>query len=181
MQETQGSLVKLVTLVGKGARLSVVPLLLLIIGSTITTIGGVCYLHWSMALGWWWALVPLYLMILPLAGLVFYWFSLDGISRLPETLLESKELLPELKRRYAKRREKNEIRGLGPVATTRRMFLLGGLLWDSRDVIDAASNLYGLVDLFNPFFWLLMLISLVSSLVFCSLIALVCAANYFFF
>ncbi len=100
------------------------------------------------------------------------------MSRLYETLLESKELYAILRERYAERRRGKDIKGIGPVATIRRMMLLGGLIWDSRDVIDAASNVYGLLDLFNPLFWLMMLISFVSSLVFCGLFVLVSGGHY---
>lgn len=181
MSESDGGVIKLVTLVGKGARLSVVPLLILLWGSATISCMSVAYLHWAMDLRWGWSLVPLYLMLLPFAGMLFYWFALDGLSRLPDTLLNSKELYGELKIRYAARKQKNEIRGIGPVATTRRMFLLGGLLWDSRDVLDAASNIYGVLDLFNPLFWLMMLISLVSTVVFCGSYILVCGTHYFLF
>ena len=181
MSERDGGLMKLVTLVGKGARLSVVPLLILIWGSSVITCLSVAYLRWGVDLSWAWSLVPIWLMLLPSAGMLFYWFALDGLSRLPETLLNSKELYGELKVRYAARKQKKEIRGLGPVATTRRMFLLGGLLWDSRDVLDAASNIYGVLDLFNPLFWLMMFISLVSTLVLCSTYILVSGTHYFFF
>ncbi len=181
MSQADNSLVKLISMIGLGARISVKPLLVLIWGSAVTTLMAVIYLHWAMVLGWGWSLVPLWLMVLPMTGLVFYWFTLDGLSRLPETLLESKEILSILKQRYAKRRKTKEIKGIGPVATTRRMLLLGGLLWDSRDVIDAASNLYGLLDLFNPIFWLMMLISFVSTVVFCGLYVISCGGHYLFY
>ncbi len=180
MSQPDNSLVKLISMIGVGARVSVKPLLVLIWGSAVTTLMAVIYLHWAMVLGWGWSLLPLWLMVLPMTGLVFYWFTLDGLSRLPETLLESKETFTILKQRYAKRRNATEIRGIGPVATTRRMLLLGGLLWDSRDVIDAASNLYGLLDLFNPLFWLMMLISVVSTVVFSGMYVIVCGGHYFF-
>ena len=180
MSQADNGLVKLIGMIGVGARISVKPLLVLIWGCAVTTIMAVIYLHWAMALGWGWSLVPLWLMVLPMTGLVFYWFTLDGLSLLPETLLESKETFSILRQRFAKRKNTKEIRGIGPVATTRRMLLLGGLLWDSRDVIDAASNLYGLLDLFNPLFWLMMLISFVSTLVFSSLYVIVCGSHYFF-
>ena len=180
MSQAESSLVKLIGLIGIGARFSVKPLLLLIWGSSVTTLMAVIYLHWAADLGWGWSLVPLWLMVLPMAGLVFYWFTIDGLSRLPKTMLESKETFSILKQRYAERKNGKEIKGIGAVATTRRMLLLGGLLWDSRDVIDAASNLYGLLDLFNPLFWLMMLISLVSSIVFCSLFAIACGSHYLF-
>ncbi|MFT5881603.1 MAG: hypothetical protein ACI9FG_000088 [Crocinitomicaceae bacterium] len=180
MSQANSGLVKLIGLIGIGARISVKPLLVLIWGSAVMTLMAVIYLHWAAALGWSWSLIPLWLMVLPMAGLVFYWFALDGLSRLPETLLESKEIFAILKQRYEERRSGKEIRGIGPVATTRRMLLLGGLLWDSRDVIDAASNLYGLLDLFNPLFWLMMLISFVSTIVFSGLYVIVCGCHYFF-
>jgi energy-coupling factor transporter transmembrane protein EcfT len=180
MSQADNGLVKLIGMIGVGARISVKPLLILIFGSAVTTIMAVIYLHWAMFLGWSWSLVPLWLMVLPMTGLVFYWFTLDGLSRLPQTLLESKETFSILKQRYAERKNGKEIKGIGPVATTRRMLLLGGLLWDSRDVIDAASNLYGLLDLFNPFFWLMMLISFVSTVVLCGLYVISCGGHYLF-
>lgn len=178
MSDEEGKLVKLVFLVGKGARLSVTPLLLLLFSSLTVTVLSVVYFHWAMELGWWWSLLPLYLMGLPLLGLSYYWFALEGISRLPETLMESKLVWAELRSRFAKRRKKREIRGIGPVSTVLRMQLLGGLLWDSRDVLDTASTVYGLVDLFNPMFWLLQLISLGCSVVFCTLLVLSCALHF---
>ena len=181
MPEADNSLVKLISMIGLGARISVVPLLVLIFGSAVMTLMSVIYLHWAVVLGWGWSLVPFWLMVLPMTGLVFYWFTLDGLSRLPQTLLESKVTFSILKLRYAKRRNTKEIKGIGPVATTRRMLLLGGLLWDSRDVIDAASNLYGLLDLFNPLFWLMMLISFVSTVVLCGLYVVCCGGHYLFY
>ncbi|MEO1857788.1 MAG: hypothetical protein ABGY95_10575 [Rubritalea sp.] len=181
MSQADNSLVKLISRIGVGARMSVKPLLVLIWGSAVTTLMAVIYLHWSTTLGWCWSLVPLWLTLLPMTGLVFYWFALDGLSRLPETLLESKEVFAILKQRFAKRRNAREIKGIGPVATTRRMFLLGGLLWDSRDLIDVASNLYALLDLFNPLFWLMMLISTVCTIALSALFVIVCGSHYFFF
>lgn len=181
MSDEESKLVRVIYLVGKGARASVKPLLLLLISSLITTLMSVVYFRWAIELNWWWSLVPLYLMFLPLLGLTYYWFALDGISSLPESLVESKQVWAELKMRYAKRRQKREIVGIGPIATIRRMLLLGGLLWDSRDVLDTASNAYGLVDLFNPLFWLLQLISLICTVVFCSLFVVTCAVHFFFF
>lgn len=181
MAEMDRNLVKLIYLVGKGARLSLKPLLILIWGCSFITLMSVVYVRWAMEENWWWSFSPLFLMLLPLIVLVVYWFGLDGISKLPETLLESKALLAELKRRYAQRRiGKEDIKGLGPIATVRRMLLLGGLLWDSRNVIDTASNLYGVIGLFSPVFWIIMFISLISSIVFCGIYVLVCAGHYFF-
>lgn len=175
------ALIQLITLVGKGARISMIPLLLLIAVSAISTVVATGYCFWGVEWEFWWAIIPVYLMILPFAGLLFYWFSLDGMSRLPETLLDSKELLAVLKERYAKRKEGKVIRGIGPVATTRRMILLGGLLWDSRDVIDAASNIYALIDLFNPLFWIVMLASVILSVLFSFGYTVLCIGHYFFF
>jgi fatty acid desaturase len=89
MSQADSGLVKLIGLIGMGARFSVKPLLVLIWGSAVTTLMAVIYLHWAVALGWGWSLVPLWLMVLPMVGLVFYWFTLDGLSRLPETLLDN--------------------------------------------------------------------------------------------
>ncbi|MGJ8674141.1 hypothetical protein [Rubritalea sp.] len=175
------TLVQLVSLVGKGARVSMVPLLVLICVSATVTLAACAYCYWGMEWSFWWSLSPVYLMFAPFSGLLFYWFSLDGMSRLPETLLESKEILAVLKERYAQRKLGKEIRGIGPIATTRRMLLLGGLLWDSRDVIDAASNLYGLIDLFNPFFWIVMLTSCVLSVLFSVGYCATGLVHFFFF
>lgn len=175
------TLIQLVSLIGKGARVSMVPLLMLICVSATVTLFAWAYCYWGVEWSFWWALSPIYLMVAPFAGLLFYWFSLDGMSRLPETLLDSKEILAVLKERYAQRKSGKEIRGLGPIATTRRMLLLGGLLWDSRDVIDTASNLYALIDLFNPIFWIVMLASCVLSVMFSFGYIVLGLGHYFFF
>jgi uncharacterized membrane protein len=180
-QAETNTLIQLIRLVGKGARMSMVPLVVLIVLSVLAMSFGAAYCYWGMGISFWWSLTPVYLMILPLVGLLFYWFSLDGMSRLPDTLLESKETLAILKERYVKRKQGKEIRGIGPLATTRRMLLLGGLLWDSRDVIDAASNVYALIDLFNPIFWIVMLASCVLSVVFSFGFTLIGLGHYFFF
>ncbi|WP_377136811.1 hypothetical protein [Rubritalea spongiae] len=103
------------------------------------------------------------------------------MSKLPETLLESKELLAVLKERYAERKKGKVIKGIGPIATSRRILLLGGLLWDSRDVIDAASNIYALLDLFNPIFWIVMSVSCVLSVLFSFGYCVLGLGHYFFF
>lgn len=181
MSDEDRKLVKMVYLIGKGARFSVKPLLLLIIASSTTTLMSAVYFRWAMDANWWWSCSPLLLMALPLLAMVYYWFALDGISRLPESLVESKEVWAELRRRYTQRREKREIRGIGPIATIQRMSLLGGLVWDSRDVLDTASNLYALLDLFKPWFWLIQLISLACTFVFCTTFFVICAVHFFFF
>lgn len=175
------TLVQLITLIGKGARMSIVPLTILIVLSACMTLVASGYCYWGIEWSFWWALSPVYLMVLPLAGLLFYWFSLDGMSRLPESLLESKETLAVLKERFSQRKQKYTIRGIGPIATTRRMLLLGGILWDSRDVIDTASNVYALIDLFNPIFWILMLASCVLSVLFSFGYGALVLAHYLFF
>ena len=176
----ENGLMQFITLIGKGARLSIWPLLLLICCSVIVVIASVSYSYWGAGISLAWSLLPVYLFILPLSGLLFYWFALDGISRLPDTLLESKELLYVLRERYAKRRKKTRIVGLGFIATIRRAFLLAGLLWDSRDVIDAASNVYSLVDLVNPVFWLAILVSTILSVLLCVVSIVCCLGHYFF-
>ncbi len=156
--------IKFIHLVSRGAQFSIKPLLMLLFGHVIISLCTVVYLlaAWGVPLRW--AMVPLYLSMLPTLGLAFYWFSLDGIASLPKSLSGSKEMFEILQARYLERRSKREIHGRGIVANTRRIFLLAGLVWDSRDVIDTASNIYGLIDLLNPFFWVFMLGSVISSL-----------------
>ncbi|MFC4993781.1 hypothetical protein [Rubritalea tangerina] len=181
MSSKEEWLIRLIGLIGKGARMSVVPIAVLVIGCSTIMLMSVVYFRWAMELSWWWALAPMYLLVIPLGGMVFYWFTLDGLSRLPESLVESKETWRVLKDRVSERKQGVEIRGFGPVATMRRMLLLGGMLWDSRDAIDTASNLYSLLDLFNPIFWVIMLVSLLASVAFSMLFVAVTAGHYFFF
>ena len=181
MAHAENGLIKMISMIGVGAQISVKPILVLIWGNLLTTSMAVLYFRLVMILDWRWSLLPLYLIILPMIGLVFYWFALDGLSRLPKALLDSKDTFAILQDRYYERIGKREIKGLGPVALTRRILFLGGLLWDSRDVIDTASNLYSLMDLFNPLFWLFMMISLISVMTLSSLYVIVCGGHYLFF
>lgn len=180
-EESDGRLLKLVVLAGKGARISVKPLMFLIVAGATTTLMCAVYLRWAMEANWWWSSAPILLMALPLLSLIYYWFSLDGISKLPEALVASKETWAVLRQRYAARKRIREIKGLGPIATMKRMRLLVGLLWDSRDVLDTASNLVAVKDLFNPIFWIVQAISLGCTGIFCTLYTIICASHFFFF
>lgn len=166
--------------VSRGAQFSIKPLLVLLFGHLVIMLCGIIYLFGGWGLSAAWAFLPLYLSALPLLGLGFYWFSLDGIASLPSSLANSKETYAILQDRYAQRRHKTEIKGRGIVANTRRIFLLAGLVWDSRDVIDTASNVYGLLDLLNPIFWIFMLISVVSTVFLSGLYFVVSIAHYVF-
>lgn len=172
--------IKFIHSVSRGAQFSIKPLLVLLFGHLVISLCTIVYLLAAWGVGVSWALLPLYLSALPTLGLAFYWFSLDGIASLPKSLSGSKAMFEVLQQRYLERRSKREIKGRGIVANTRRIFLLAGLVWDSRDVIDTASNIYGLIDLLNPFFWVFMLGSVISSLCLSGIYIAVSICHYLF-
>ena len=87
MAHAENGLIKMISMIGVGAQISVKPILVLIWGNLLTTSMAVLYFRLVMILDWRWSLLPLYLIILPMIGLVFYWFAIDGLSRLLKALL----------------------------------------------------------------------------------------------
>ncbi|WP_018968752.1 hypothetical protein [Rubritalea marina] len=172
--------IQFIQLISRGAKASIKPLLILLFGHAVMALCFFVYLlgAWGASLAW--SLVPIYCSFLPILGLAFYWFSLDGVAGLPRTLANSRETYEVLQERYANRRSKSEIKGKGIVANTRRIILLAGLTWDSRDVIDTSLNVIGLLDLMNPIFWIFMIASVVSSIGLSFLYFSITLAHYFF-
>lgn len=140
--------------------------------AALVTLLAVMSFRYGAAWGWAWSLLPLWVMLIPLTGLGFYWVTLEGVSQLPQILRKSPQTIREIGDRLKKRNSGEKIRGIGPIATFKRVKLTMGILWDSRELVEGAFELQGLMQLASPLFWIVLgvclavtfLLSLVYSL-----------------
>lgn len=152
--------------------------------STITLIGGVCYLQWRLDAHWLWSASYGIIALLPIIVLTFYHWMLTSLTQAPEQLESLRDTLNRFQTDHPEETKqvlKHKFSSLGRWSTYR---LIGKVVKDiisgTGDATALAGQAKTLTAMANPFFWLILIISLILSFLFSSCMIVILSLLMFF-
>ena len=150
--------------------------------SVAVLLGGIFFLTWQKDYHWFWSVSYGVVAIIPVIVLTYYHWMLTSVRQAPEQLGSLRDTLIRFQKDHPKETQAVLSHKLSALGRWKTYKLIGKIVKDvllsAGDVSSLAGNIKTLAAMGNPFFWVILVVSLVVSLVFSScMIALIFTLN----